>query len=258
MSVGTRVGWGVQPAGHDLLAQDRRYLEILDPWPGSRILHLGCGDGRLTLRLAGAVGGYGRVVGVDSQAAALRGALAQLREFRLARVVNYVRFDGERLPFKDAAFEAALVTESLAFARNPAGLIAEVRRAVARGRRLVFVQTDWETAVYNSADEALARRILGVLRDAWPGATLGRQLFGLVRRAGLADTWTDVYVLYNTEFREPFYGHFLATKVVKEVLVDTGRISPGEYEAWLGALQKAAEAGEYFFSLNRYICVATA
>lgn len=258
MSVGTRIGWGVQPAGHDLLAQDRRYLEILDPWPGSRILHLGCGDGRLTLRLAGAVGGYGRVVGVDSQAEALREALAQLRDFRLAPVVSYVRFDGARLPFKNAAFEAALVTEALTFAQDAAALVAEVRRVVARGRRLVFVQTDWETALYHSADEALTRRVLGALRDAWPGATLGRQLFGLVRRAGLKDMWTDVYVLYNTEFREPFYSHFLATRVIKEVLADTGRISSAEYEAWLEALRRTAEAGEYFFSVNRYICVATA
>ncbi len=258
MTVGTPIGRVGQPAGQDLIAQDRRYLEILDPWPGSRILHLGCGDGRLTLRLAGAVGGYGRVVGVDTEAEALGLARSQLADFRLARVVNYVRFDGQHLPFRAGGFEAALVTESLASSPDPLDLIAEVRRVVARGRRLVFVQTDWETAIYNTADEGLTRRVVQALREALPGGTLGRQLFGLARRAGLADMWTDVYVLYNTEFREPLYGHFLATKLVKELLVDDGSLPASDYEAWVESLRRTAESGEYFFSINRYVCVATA
>lgn len=258
MRVGTPTGRLTEPAGQDLIAQDRRYLEVLDPWPGSRILHLGCGEGRLTLRLAGAVGGYGRVVGVDVEAEALAVARSQLADFRLARVVNYVRFDGRRLPFRPGGFEAALVTEALGSTPDPAGLIEEVRRVVARGRRLVFVQTDWETAIYNAGDEELTRRVLQALRETVPGASLGRRLFGLVRRAGLADMWTDVYVLYNTEFREPFYGHFLATKLIKGLLVEGGRLPASEYEAWVEALQRAAAGGEYFFSISRYICVATA
>ncbi len=258
MTIETQTGRIIQPVGQDLIAQDRRYLELLDPWPGSRILHLGCGDGRLTLRLAGAVGGYGRVVGVDTEAEALGLARSQLGDFHLARVVNYVRFDGRNLPFKAGAFQAALVTEALASAPDPASLVGEVRRVVARGRRLVFIQTDWETAIYNTPDPELSRRVLTALREARPGTTLGRQLFGLARRAGLADMWTDVYVLYNTEFREPLYGHFLATKLIKEELVDGGRLPASDYGAWLEALQRAAEAGEYFFSVNRYICIATA
>jgi ubiquinone/menaquinone biosynthesis C-methylase UbiE len=257
MTVETRTGRTIQPAGQDLMAQDRRYLELLDPWPGSRILHLGCGDGRLTLRLAGTVGGYGRVVGADTQSEVLGLARGQLGDFRLARVVDYVRFDGQKLPFKAGAFGGALVTEALATAPDPAALIGEVRRVVSRGRRLVFVQTDWETAIYNGAEPAHSRRVLSALAGAVPGATLGRQLFGLAKRAGLTDMWAEVYVLYNTEFREPLYGHFLATKLVKEILVDSGRLPASDYEAWLAALQRAADAGEYFFSINRYICVAT-
>jgi ubiquinone/menaquinone biosynthesis C-methylase UbiE len=258
MTVETRTGRTIQPAGQDLMAQDRRYLEILDPWPGSRILHLGCGDGRLTLRLAGAVGGYGRVVGADTEAEALGLARGQLGDFRLAGVVDYVRFDGQNLPFKTGTFGGALVTEALAAAPDPVALIGEVRRVVGRGRRLVFVQTDWETAIFNAADPELARKVVGALREAWPGATLGRQLFGLARRAGLRDMWAEIYVLYNTEFREPLYGHFVATRLVKEALVDGGRLPASDYEAWLAALQRAADSGEFFFSINRYICIATA
>ncbi len=69
-----------------------------------RCLEVGCGDGRLTWRFAGACGA---VTGIDVDADELRLALidcpANLRE-----TVAFARADSVRLPFRSSSFDLAI------------------------------------------------------------------------------------------------------------------------------------------------------
>lgn len=100
-------------------------LDWLAPRPGEAILDLGCGDGALTAKLA-ALGC--RVVGVDAsseqvQAARARGLDAQV-------------MDGTALTF-EAQFDAVFSNAALHWMRDPAAVIAGVRRALRPGGRFV-------------------------------------------------------------------------------------------------------------------------
>ncbi|HEX3541692.1 MAG TPA: class I SAM-dependent methyltransferase [Acidimicrobiales bacterium] len=96
------------------------------------VLDIGCGEGQIS-RLAAAIPGVRRVVGVDPTAAQLRVAAAR------GGAVAYARASAERLPFPPAAFDA--VVACLVFEHIDAvdAAIAEVGRVLTPGGRFLFL-----------------------------------------------------------------------------------------------------------------------
>jgi tRNA/tmRNA/rRNA uracil-C5-methylase (TrmA/RlmC/RlmD family) len=76
--------WQVHPAAADTLAA--AVLQALEPRPGEVALDLYCGAGLFAGVLAPEVGPDGRVIGVESDAATVRDARNNLREWPWARV----------------------------------------------------------------------------------------------------------------------------------------------------------------------------
>jgi len=85
-----------QPSAHDQKAK-----EILDAAnvTGGLIVHIGCGDGRLTAALRG--GDSCLVQGLDTDADIVQGAREYIRKLGIYGPVSVERFDGKRLPYAD-------------------------------------------------------------------------------------------------------------------------------------------------------------
>lgn len=124
---------GKQVWSPDQYAENARFVsdlgapvvELLAPIRGERILDLGCGDGALTVKLAG----YGcEVVAVDSSPEMIEAAKALGLD---ARIV-----DGQELPF-EREFDAVFTNAALHWMKNPAAVIAGVERALKPGGRFV-------------------------------------------------------------------------------------------------------------------------
>jgi len=118
----------------------RRYLEAeiehvlgrLDP--SDDVLELGCGYGRVALRLADRAR---RVVGIDTAAESLRLArtLAGSR-----RDCQFVRMDALETSFPDGAFDAVVCVQNgiCAFGVSPVELLREALRVTKPGGQLLF------------------------------------------------------------------------------------------------------------------------
>ena len=82
-------------------------VDLLDPQPGERILEMCSGRGNKTLQLAGAIGGRGTIVAVDTDARKVTRAQARLAEAGIAgvesRVADATALDGSE------TFDAILV-----------------------------------------------------------------------------------------------------------------------------------------------------
>ncbi len=123
--VSAGVFWQVHPAAADVLTQ--AVMTALEPRPGDVALDLYCGAGLFAGALAPAVGPGGTVVGVEADAAAVRDARHNLREWPWARVhrgdvAEVLRRSGPR-----GAESAALPTARLVVADPPrSGLAREV------------------------------------------------------------------------------------------------------------------------------------
>jgi SAM-dependent methyltransferase len=115
------------------LAMDR-----LDLLPGQKVVDLGCGSGRTTLKLAARVGPGGGAVGVDISAE----MLARGRE-RAARAgagnIEFVHADVQVHDLGEARFDAAYSRFGVMFFADPVAAFANVRRALRPGAALSFV-----------------------------------------------------------------------------------------------------------------------
>ena len=105
----------------------RTVLEFLSLGPGDRVLDCGCGLGWF-LHVASVMEPGARLVGVDPEPSRVRRA-AVIAHPHAMLVVG----DGVQLPFPDAAFDKAVVSEVIEHVADDAGLLREVWRVLAPG-----------------------------------------------------------------------------------------------------------------------------
>jgi demethylmenaquinone methyltransferase/2-methoxy-6-polyprenyl-1,4-benzoquinol methylase len=108
----------------------RTAAAAVDVPPGTWVLDLGCGTGRLGLRLAGRA----RVVGLDVSPA----MLSRARETAVGRVA-FVQGSAFRLPFASGAFGGAVSGFVLRNLSDLPGAFTELARVVAPGGRIALV-----------------------------------------------------------------------------------------------------------------------
>ncbi|MEJ2382627.1 MAG: class I SAM-dependent methyltransferase [Gammaproteobacteria bacterium] len=101
------------------------------PWEG-RGLEIGVGSGRFA-------GPLGVQVGVDPSPAML--------VYAAARGIEVVQGTAENLPFVAGSFDHAMVVTTICFVDSPAEMLAEARRVLKPGGRLVIGFIDRESAL---------------------------------------------------------------------------------------------------------------
>ncbi len=95
----------VDPAGYEI-----KMLRRSAAWHGKRVLEIGCGDGRLTLRLAAF--GPARIQALDADPEKIRLARRSLPAAR-KQVVRYAVGNAEHLKFPDSSFDIVILSWAL-------------------------------------------------------------------------------------------------------------------------------------------------
>jgi SAM-dependent methyltransferase len=103
--------------------------------PRLRVADLGCGPGRLAMEIASWADW---VVGVDNDAAAIRQARVRSKR-RGVQNVRWREGDVERLPLADGSVDLALLSQVLHSLEDPAAALAEARRILAPGGRVLVL-----------------------------------------------------------------------------------------------------------------------
>ena len=164
-------------------AKRARFLDLLDPRPGERILDVGCGSGAYCRALAPFVAPDGHVTGIDPAPVAveLANRLAVLDD---GSVLSFGCADGHDLPFSEGAFDAALCINVLEYCQDPVRVLGEIRRVLRPGGRLLVANADEDTRVFNGHDRELGRRITRAIADRGTDPWVGRRLVSLLTAAG--------------------------------------------------------------------------
>lgn len=184
------VPWLVEKAcrSREILEERRRWV----PRAHGHVLELGVGSG-LNLAFYDPAR-VAQVTGIDPSAPLL--AKATPRAASAPVPVELVRAGAEQLPFPDAAFDSAVVTYALCSVVDPARALAELRRVLAPGGELVFVE-------HGRAPDPGPRRIQHWLTPLWSraggGCHLDRDIAGLLHAAGFATS--DLTTGYTTSPR---------------------------------------------------------
>jgi arsenite methyltransferase len=231
----------------DIVEQRRQTRAALSLRPGERVLDIGSGPGFLAAEMAAEVGPDGRVHGIDPSEIMLAGAR------RRDAPVEYGVGDALALPFPDEHFDVAVCTQVYEYVEDVAAALAEARRVLRTGGRLLVLDTDWDSIVWHSGDRQRMQRVLAVWNGHLADPYLPRRLPRLLRAAGLEPTTSAIIPILNVgAARHTFSARMCG--VVAAYVAGRGGISEADAAAWEQDL--AGLADDYFFSLNRYVFVA--
>jgi arsenite methyltransferase len=232
----------------DVIAQRAATRLALALRAGDRVVDIGCGPGLLAEEMARDVGRDGLVAGVDPSESML--AVARRRDG--AGDVEYHVGDALSLPFGDATFDAAVSTQALEYVEDVPRALAEARRVLRTGGRLLVLDTDWDSIVWHSRDVALTRRVLEAWNEHLADPYLPRRLPRLLADAGFELTECSIVPVLNTGYDPNTYSGGLIDIVAAFVAGRQG-ISDHDAAAWARDLVDLGE--DYFFSLNRYLFI---
>ena len=236
----------------DVVEQRRVVRETLQLREGERVLDIGVGPGFLAAEAAAIVGPSGRVCGIDVSDSML--AIAQTRATRAgSATVELERADANHLPYPDASFDVAVSTQVLEYVEDIPGALAEIRRVLCPGGRVLLLDTDWDSVVWHSSDDERMQRVLTAWELHLCEPHLPRTLYRSLQRAGFDAAPPRVLPLLNVGYRQGTYSAGLL-EIVAEFVVDKG-VTAAEAQAWADDLRGLGP--DYFFSLNRYLFAAT-
>jgi arsenite methyltransferase len=236
----------------DVVEQRRAVLRALALRPSEHVLDIGTGPGLLAAAMAAAVGPGGSVRGIDMSESML--ALARRREPAAgAAPMEFLVADANALPFERDGFEVAVSTQVYEYVADLPAALAEVHRVLRPGGRLLVLDTDWDSIVWRSGDDARMRRVLAAWDEHLADPHLPRRLGGLLERAGFAVARRAIVPLFNTGYSAQSYSAGLI-ELVSAFVPGRQGITPAETTAWADDL--IALGRDYFFSVNRYLFVA--
>ena len=237
----------------DVVAQRDQFVRAFGPRPGERVLDVGSGPGFLASAIAQAVGSSGFVCGVDISEPLLAVARSTCAH---QSWVEFHHGDATQLAFADASFDALVTTQVLEYVGDVDAALAEFHRVVRPAGRVAILDTDWDSLVWHSTDPDRMNRILAVWEEHAADCHLPKTLAHRLRRAGFRVQAQQVIPFLNADFDPNTYSNRIIDLIVAFV-ADRGGITRQEAQAWAQELRELGNRAEYFFSLNRYLFVAT-
>ena len=239
----------------DVVAQREAVLRALELRPGERVLDVGSGPGFLTADMAVAVGDSGRACGIDISEGMV--SISRRRCSNLANV-DFRVGTATRLSFPDAGFDAAVSTQVYEYLSDSdvTTALSELHRVLRPGGRAVVLDTDGDSLVWHSTDPARMRRVFEAWSEHCADFHLPRSLSSRLTRTGFRIHRRDCLPLFNPNYDPSTYSYGLIDLIVAFVPGRQG-LTQEEAEAWAEDLRRLGREGSYFFSLNRYLFLAT-
>ncbi|MFE7133549.1 methyltransferase domain-containing protein [Streptomyces sp. NPDC057638] len=232
----------------------RAYKSVLATLLGARAgqtaLDLGCGPGTDLATLAEAVGDTGSVIGIDLSEEMVERARARTGGLPRVEVRNG---DLHALPLPDASADLARTDRVLQHVTDPAVALAEARRVLRPGGRLVMGEPDWDSLAIDHPDLGLSRAYTRHITDRIiRNGVIGRQLPRLAREAGFR---VPEVIPVTSVFREVGEAdRTLGLQRNTERAVAAGYFPAEAVDRWLDHLS----SGPFLATLTLYLVVAEA
>jgi arsenite methyltransferase len=227
-------------------------LDALQLQSGERVLDIGTGPGFVAMEMAAAVGPAGRIHAIDASEPMLAMAKTRCAD---KPWVGFQKGSATELPVEDACFDVAVSVQVYEYVADVAAALAEMYRALRPGGRAAIVSTDWDSIAWNASDRGRMDRVLEAFAEHCVHTALPRTLAFRLRQAGFAVREQRVIPQFNPAYEPDSYSYQIAP-LIASFAAGRGGVTDEDARAWLEDLRTTGERGEYFFSLNQYLCLA--
>jgi ubiquinone/menaquinone biosynthesis C-methylase UbiE len=229
-------------------------LRALDIQEGDHVLDVGCGIGLQALAMAKLAGPKGRVVGTDLSHLMID--LAKSRTAGSELPLEFYAADALAQPFPDASFHCLRTERVLMYIKDTAAVLAEFKRLLKPGGRIVLFDFDWDAMVIVHKDKELTRKIVRYASDSFPSGRVGPELFHRLRQAG----FREVTVKPSSYSGNGKVMQDITKRVYEGILqtgVSTGVFTEKEIADWWAAFDKDGSEGNLFVSYQGFIVSGT-
>ena len=153
------------------------------------------------------------------------------------------------LDFSSAGFDRCHIERGLIHISDPQKTIQRMIQLLKKDGLIVAFEGDLETSVIDSSEPDINRRILRFWCNSFQSPSIGRQLSGIFRRAGLIDVSVRPHsYLFDFSLTE----QVLISGTVKRA-IEAGIVTPEEADRWLSDLKQARDSGTFFYSGTGFI-----
>lgn len=199
-----------------------------------------------------AVGPTGRISGIDASPDMLTMSTRRCTE---QSWVDFQEADATKLPFPDAAFDAAVSTQVYEYVADVPTASRELHRTLRPGGRALVIDSDWHSIAIHSDDGERMSRVLSAWDEHFVHPRLPRTLGAELRTAGFTIEQREVIPLLNAEYRDDTYAK-PTLAIMASFVVGRGGITQAEADAWHAEFATLGEQGRFFFCINRYVFLA--
>ncbi|WP_327356885.1 methyltransferase domain-containing protein [Streptomyces sp. NBC_01304] len=211
--------------------------------PDAHVVDVGCGAGRAVAELTER---GTRVTGVDLDLQMIEVARQRWPKARFETAGAY------ELPFADASLTGYRADKLYHDLDHPDRALAEARRVLAPGGRVVLIGQDWDTFVVDADDPALTRTMVHARADRVTHPRAARRYRGWLLDAGFTDVQVDVHTgVFTDELVLPMMQGFA------RMARDTGAISDDEADGWLADQRQRAADDRLFMAIPLFVASAT-
>jgi Methylase involved in ubiquinone/menaquinone biosynthesis len=219
-----------------------RSYELLGAGPGDRVIDVGCGSGLAVAELTG----HGvQALGLDLD----EGMIAEAR--RRHPDAEFQVGDALRLPLADGEVTGYRAERVLHGLPDAGAALAEARRALAPGGRVVLLGQDWDTAIIDSDDPDLTRKIVHARADQLPNPRSARRYRNLLLDAGFTEVTAEVHTRVLTD------------PIALPLVIGTARavraagvITAEQEAAWVDEQTRRAHADRLFVAVPMFLAAA--
>ena len=233
-------------ATDDMVVQRQAMLNLLNLRTGEHAIDVGSGNGALVRDMLKLVGNNGHACGVDNSE--IMTGLAN----KICPEATFLKGEAISLPIEDATYDVLTTSQLLCFIGDVPGVLREFHRILKPGGRMLILDTDWGSLIWNSRNQALMDRVMKLYTTPYANPYLPRSLSKQIIEAGFTSLEKHSFALLNWERSSDSYSQ-QTSEFVRQLIEKSSDFTKDDWHEWDQDLRETEANGEYLFSLNRYL-----